>query len=148
MNVVVNILNRTIFGLSPSYYKKHLIVALIMSAVINIMAIYLSIKNNGAFPWFFLLAFFVVSIILSLVYPYARFVCDLVVDAITSFLSGVVVVHNGIFDAIFKKILFKYLIFATSYTCSFFLAPIGWIILFFMNKPGKESVENTDTSAN
>lgn len=116
-------------GLKPSYYWRHFVLGAIVPVIFIAIQIYSSIKNpdisSGA-ALYYLARSIIGFLSLLVLYPFSRFAYESIVEFIMG--NNVLFANAGLF------FLYKYISYAILFCLSWFIAPIGMIILFFYNK--------------
>lgn len=108
-------------GLSRSYYWESFIKGAIVPVIL--VAIYIYAGKSSLSQ---ILQFSLGWLVLLIFYPFSKFVYD----TLMNFLMG-----NTIFITnVVLLFLWRYFVYAILLCFSIFIAPIGWIILFFLNK--------------
>lgn len=110
-------LSKTVGGLDKSYYFRHLVFGVALSALF----LFIQSKSNQGIE----LGLISVLIINALLYPYARFVYESIIEFIT---GG----HVFIFSGVMLLVMFmvKFLTMIMCWGFSIFIAPIGLLYLF------------------
>lgn len=116
-------------GLKRSYYWKHFLLGCIpyIAMIILVASTYNTHAQADAVPLYYLLPCMVIVYSAgAFLYPFARFAYE----SIVGFIMGNAVIISSIKNFFLYK-LFSYLLLVG---LSWFIAPIGLIILFFYNK--------------
>ena len=126
-------------GLKPSYYWRHFILGGILPIIFIGYGIYSLFHNPNVTLYDVVTTSFLLLTMLVL-YPFSRFAYESIVE----FVMG----NNVIIANAMLIFIYKYLSYALLLTLSWFIAPIGMIILFFYNKhqykiAQEQSVQNT-----
>lgn len=112
-------------GLNPSYYWRHFVLGGILPILIIAMGIYLLFNDPNTTLYDVVTTSFLI-LTLMVLYPFSRFAYESVVEFI---MGNNVIIANGL-----VFFLYKYFSYAILFMLSWFVAPIGMIILFFYNK--------------
>lgn len=126
-----NFLTKTFGGLSPSYYIRNFIFALLPAAFVVFLEFSISDSEHQPLRY----GMIAMAVISTLLYPYSRFVYESAVDF---------VVGRNLFAV--NAVIFLLLKLVTILMCWFlavFIAPIGLIYLYFRHRksasmPGRE----------
>lgn len=117
-------LARTLRGLNPSYFYRQLF----FGALIGALWLWMVFKANADAPN---AALFTVTVILgvvnTLLYPFARFAYETIMDFIIG--SNMFIVNAMLL------LMVKLFTMVMCWAFAFFVAPVGLLILFFMNRP-------------
>ena len=122
-----------ILGLKPSYYFRQLFFGTLIAALYISIMYYA--KNNASGGYSFDIRGFVIfSIINTLLYPYARYVYERIVD----FIMG----DNVFYVNAIWFLVFKFFTMTMCWASAIFIFPIGLIFIFLHQY--KESKEDID----
>ncbi|RQP22462.1 hypothetical protein [Piscinibacter terrae] len=108
------IIQKTFGGLAPSYYFRHFVFGLIFPA----MFFFAMSRSPNPQP----LAAYVILVVNTLLYPYARFVYE----GVVGFFMGDTVLIVNLFLMLFVKVMTM----AVCWGGALFIAPIGLLYLF------------------
>ena len=120
----------TLFGLNRKYYFRNLLIASLFACLVWYLTQYASSHSTvGEIPDVYIIINNIYLILSTLLYPYAKYAYDSLWEFI--FNDGVWA-FGGILLLI--VLYFKLIIRATLFVLAIFLAPIGWLILYFVNR--------------
>ncbi|EKT61714.1 hypothetical protein AB7281_21935 [Providencia rettgeri] len=124
---MIGFLSKTFGGLNKSYYFRHLAFGIALSALLLVMR---SQSNQGIE-----LGLISLAVINALLYPYARFVYESIIDFIT---GGNVFIFSGIMLLVMFMVKLFTMIMCWGF--SIFIAPVGLLYLFYYHtKNSQES---------
>lgn len=124
---MIGFLSKTFGGLDKSYYFRHLAFGIALSALL----IFIRSQSNQGIE----LGLISVAVINALLYPYARFVYESIIDFIT---GGNVFIFSGIMLLVMFMVKLFTMIMCWGF--SIFIAPIGLLYLFYYHtKNSQES---------
>ncbi|WP_060989132.1 hypothetical protein [Photobacterium leiognathi] len=123
-----HLLTKTLGGLDRTYYFRNFLFGLPFC----VFLIYLTLSYNGEVKDFYFKLFF--PVISTLLYPYAKFVYDSIIE----FIMGDNIIVSGLGLAVIVKLFVISLV----WIFSIFIAPIGLIYLYFYHSKQEKIVNN------